>query len=76
MTKRLLFLFAGILALCAVASAQTTSAPASGPVNLAPIAAGLGMAIASGLCGLAQGKAVAARWKAWRAIREPPRLSS
>ena len=59
MTKRLLFLFAGILALCAVASAQTTSAPASGPVNLAPIAAGLGMAIASGFCGLGQGKAIA-----------------
>lgn len=32
---------------------------AGGGTNLAPLAAGLSMAIASGLCGLGQGKAVA-----------------
>ncbi len=59
MTKRLLLIIAGLVALCAVASAQPASAPAAAPVNLAPIAAGFGMAFASGLCGLAQGKAIA-----------------
>ncbi len=59
MTKKLLFVIAGLLALCAVASAQPAASQASGSVNLQPIAAGFGMAFASGLCGLAQGKAIA-----------------
>jgi F-type H+-transporting ATPase subunit c len=40
--------------------AQASGGAASGGTNWAPIAAGFGMAIASGLCGLAQGKAAAA----------------
>jgi len=48
-----------VLLLAAPVYAQTADAPAQ-PTNWAvPIAAGIGMAIASGLCGLGQGKATA-----------------
>ena len=58
MTKKML-LAAAILLVCATAlSAQTTAQPAAGGHWVA-ISACLGMAIASGLCGLGQGKAVA-----------------
>ncbi len=60
MTKKLLFLMAALLATSAVAFAQgapAQSAPAG--TNWVPIAACFGMAFASGLCGLAQGKAIA-----------------
>jgi F-type H+-transporting ATPase subunit c len=41
--------------------AQGNAAAAEKPINWAvPIAAGIGMALASGLCGLGQGKATAA----------------
>ena len=39
--------------------AQTANAPAEATNWAVPIAAGIGMAIASGLCGLGQGKATA-----------------
>jgi F-type H+-transporting ATPase subunit c len=50
----------GSLLATAPAFAQgTTSGGAAGGGNMVPIAAGIGMAIASGLCGLGQGKAAA-----------------
>ncbi|HTD24156.1 MAG TPA: ATP synthase F0 subunit C [Terriglobales bacterium] len=54
-----LFMLVAIMMVAAPVYAQGTGSPAS--VNWAtPIAAGIGMAIASGLCGLGQGKATAA----------------
>ena len=60
MTKKLLMLATLMLIACCTLSAQAAS-----PVDVVakqwiPISAAFGMAIASGLCGLAQGKAVAA----------------
>jgi F-type H+-transporting ATPase subunit c len=58
MRTKLVLLFVILFALCTPVFAQT--APAStGGILSTPAAAILGMAIASGLCGLAQGKAVA-----------------
>jgi F-type H+-transporting ATPase subunit c len=58
MTKKLLMLSALMLIACCTLSAQT-SQPAAAANQWVPLAAAFGMAIASGLCGLAQGKAVA-----------------
>jgi F-type H+-transporting ATPase subunit c len=54
--KKLQYVFMTLAVLfCAVpVFAQTGSAPA---INLVPIGAGIGMAIAAGLCGLGQGRA-------------------
>jgi F-type H+-transporting ATPase subunit c len=61
--RKLLFLFF-LMALVLVAApvyAQGNAPAAETPINWAvPIAAGIGMAVASGLCGLGQGKATAA----------------
>jgi F-type H+-transporting ATPase subunit c len=60
MTKRLFFLLALMLFASCVLCAQTPgTAAAANPFDLRPVAAGLSMAIASGLCGLGQGKATA-----------------
>jgi F-type H+-transporting ATPase subunit c len=65
MTKKMFFLLALVLLVSTLAFAQ---APAGGPGtpgnptqngHWVPISAGFSMAIASGLCGLAQAKAVA-----------------
>ncbi len=56
-----LFMTLSVLLLAAPAFAQTG---ASGGTNLVPIAAGIGMAIASGLCGLGQGRATASATEA------------
>ncbi len=60
--KNLFWSMAGILLVFGAtpAFAQEAGAAASAPLNMAALAAGFGMAIASGLCGLAQGKATAA----------------
>ena len=58
MRSKLYFLAIVLSALATPVFAQTPGAPAGG-VDLNPISAVIGMAIASGLCGLAQGKAVA-----------------
>ena len=58
MTKKVLMLAAFLLIACGTLSAQTTQAAAAS-AQWVPLAAAFGMAIASGLCGLAQGKAVA-----------------
>jgi F-type H+-transporting ATPase subunit c len=51
-----LFMTFAVLLIAAPAFAQT--AGGGGSASLVPIGAGIGMAIASGLCGLGQGRAV------------------
>jgi F-type H+-transporting ATPase subunit c len=58
MTKKSLLILAIILIACSTLSAQTPGNQTAGG-HWVPISAAFGMAIASGLCGLAQGKAVA-----------------
>ena len=56
--KRMLMMLALLLLASPMIFAQTPLYPTAGG-HWVPIAAGIGMAIASGLCGLGQGKAVA-----------------
>jgi F-type H+-transporting ATPase subunit c len=58
MTKKFFMLLTLLLLASTVALAQTPQTNTSGS-QWVPISAGLGMALASGLCGLAQAKAVA-----------------
>ena len=58
MTKKMLLLVALVLLASTMVYAQTPGNPTPGG-QWVPISAGFSMAIASGLCGLAQGKAVA-----------------
>jgi len=59
MTRKFFFLLALMLLAATMAFAQTPANPTAGG-HWVPISAGFSMAIASGLCGLAQAKAVAA----------------
>jgi F-type H+-transporting ATPase subunit c len=61
MTKKMMLLLAILLIASPMLFAQSQGTPNNPTVNghWVPIAAGFSMAIASGLCGLAQGKAVA-----------------
>ena len=62
MTKKLFFLMTLLLVFSALAFAQGTQGTPGNPTangHWVPISAGFSMAIASGLCGLAQAKAVA-----------------
>jgi F-type H+-transporting ATPase subunit c len=59
MKTKLVLLFVILFALSTPVFAQTAEAAGTGGILSTPAAAILGMAIASGLCGLAQGKAVA-----------------
>jgi len=61
--KKLQFVFMTLAVLCFAAPAFAQSG-AAGPVNLVPIGAGIGMAIAAGLCGLGQGRATASACEA------------
>ena len=54
--KKLQYLFMTLAVLC-FAVPVFAQAGGSAPVNLVPIGAGVGMAIAAGLCGLGQGRA-------------------
>lgn len=56
------FMTLAVLFMAAPAFAQTGAA--SGTINLVPIGAGIGMALAAGLCGLGQGKATASATEA------------
>jgi F-type H+-transporting ATPase subunit c len=56
--RKLQYLFMTLAVLC-MASPAFAQTDGSKPVSLVPIGAGIGMAIASGLCGLGQGKATA-----------------
>src|SRR3984885_12878843 len=60
-TKKVFFLMALFLVIAAIPAFAQGTAPASGvaPGELKVVGAIVGMAIASGLCGLGQGKAVA-----------------
>jgi len=60
MTKKLFFVLAlMLLASCALCAQTPGSSATAEPFDPRPLAAGLSMAIASGLCGLGQGKAIA-----------------
>jgi F-type H+-transporting ATPase subunit c len=56
------FMTLAVLFIAAPAFAQTGAA--AGTINLVPIGAGIGMALAAGLCGLGQGKATASATEA------------
>ena len=58
MTKKFFMVLGLMLLACTFLSAQTPGFPAAGG-HWVPISAGFAMAIASSLCGLAQGKAIA-----------------
>ena len=63
MTRQFFFILALVLLAATMAFAQGTAGTPGFPTqngHWVPISAGFGMAIASGLCGLAQAKAVAA----------------
>ena len=55
--RKLQYVFMTLAALCFAAPAFADGG--SAPINLVPIGAGIGMALAAGLCGLGQGKALA-----------------
>jgi len=60
MRRTLSYIFMAIAVLCFAVPAFAQGAAGSSPVNWVAIAAGFSMAFASGICGLAQGKATAA----------------
>ncbi|UWZ83202.1 ATP synthase F0 subunit C [Occallatibacter riparius] len=55
--KKLQYLFMTLAVLCFAVPVFAQAGGATAPVNLVPIGAGIGMAIAAGLCGLGQGRA-------------------
>lgn len=60
--RKLMLLFVAVVVILMIATpvyAQTPGGAESGRSWAVPLAAGLGMAIAAGLCGLGQGKATA-----------------
>jgi F-type H+-transporting ATPase subunit c len=57
--KKLQYLFMSLAALLLASPAYAQSTAANPGAEWIPIAAGLGMALAAGLCGLGQGKATA-----------------
>ena len=61
--RKLQYLLMTLAVLC-MASPAFAQTGAGGTVNLVPIGAGIGMAIAAGLCGLGQGKATASATEA------------
>jgi F-type H+-transporting ATPase subunit c len=61
MVFKYVFMSLAVLLIASPAFAQGTAA---GGFNSVPLAAGLGMALASGLCGLGQGKATASATEA------------
>ena len=58
--RKLSYLFMGLSMLCFAVPALAQGGDAASAVNWVAIAAGFSMAIASGVCALAQGKATAA----------------
>ncbi len=59
-TKKMMFLMIAMLILAVPMFAQGGSTAAAGPNPWVPVTAGFAMAIASGLCALSQGRAIAA----------------
>jgi len=62
--RKLQYLFMTLSALFMAVPAFAQSATGGGSASLVPIGAGIGMAIAAGLCGLGQGKATASATEA------------
>ncbi|AXC14498.1 ATP synthase F0 sector subunit c [Acidisarcina polymorpha] len=62
--RKLQYLFMTLSALLMAVPAFAQDAGAGRPASLVPIGAGIGMAIAAGLCGLGQGKATASATEA------------
>jgi len=60
--KKFQYLFMTLSVLCFALPAMAQNG--SAPVNLVPIGAGIGMALAAGLCGLGQGRATASATEA------------
>jgi F-type H+-transporting ATPase subunit c len=62
--RKLQYLFMTLAGLFLAMPAFAQAGGATAPVNLVPIGAGIGMAIAAGLCGLGQGRATASATEA------------
>jgi F-type H+-transporting ATPase subunit c len=62
--RKLQYVFMALSALCFAVPAFAQAGGGSAAVSLAPIGAGIGMALAAGLCGLGQGKATASACEA------------
>ena len=62
--RKLQYVFMTLAALCMAVPAFAQTGGAAAPINLVPIGAGIGMALAAGLCGLGQGKATASATEA------------
>ena len=60
--RKLQFVFMALAVLCLAVPAFADGGSAA--INLVPIGAGIGMALAAGLCGLGQGKATASATEA------------
>lgn len=62
--RKLQFVFITLAVLCFAVPAFAQAGTAATTINLVPIGAGIGMALAAGLCGLGQGKATASACEA------------
>lgn len=62
--RKFQYVFMTLAVLCLAVPAFAQASGAAAPINLVPIGAGIGMAIAAGLCGLGQGKATASATEA------------
>lgn len=58
------YVFMALAVLCFAIPAFAQNGGGSAAINLVPIGAGIGMALAAGLCGLGQGKATASACEA------------
>lgn len=62
--RKLQYVLMALAALLLATPAFAQTGAAGSPINLVPIGAGIGMALAAGLCGLGQGKATASATEA------------
>lgn len=62
--RKFQYVFMTLAVLCFAVPAFAQTGTAAAPINLVPIGAGIGMALAAGLCGLGQGKATASATEA------------
>jgi F-type H+-transporting ATPase subunit c len=62
--RKLQYVLMALAALCFAVPAFAQNGGGSAAINLVPIGAGIGMALAAGLCGLGQGKATASACEA------------
>jgi F-type H+-transporting ATPase subunit c len=62
--RKLQYVFMTLSVLCMAMPAFAQTSGGSGAASLVPIGAGIGMALAAGLCGLGQGKATASATEA------------